>query len=79
MSKTVTIRMDESVYNLFRDLARDENRSLSNFIETAALRFVEEHQYVDDFEMAEIRGNKELNNSISKGLRDAKAMRGRFV
>jgi len=79
MSKTVTLRMDEKVYNRFRGLAQHDNRPLSNFIETAALRFVEEHEYVDEFEMAEIRDNASLNGSIKSGLRDAKAKRGRFV
>ncbi len=79
MSKTVTLRMDESVYNRFRGLARQDNRSLSNFIETAALRFVEEHEHLDEFEMAEIRGNTSLNSSIKRGVSDAKAKRGRFV
>lgn len=79
MSKTVTLRMDERVYNRFLGLAQHDNRPLSNFIETAALRFVEEHEYIDEFEMAEITGNTSLNRSIKAGLRDAKAKRGRFV
>ena len=79
MSKTVTLRMDEKVYNRFRGLAQHDNRPLSNFIETAAIRFVEEHEYIDEFEMAEIRDNQNLNNSMKHGLRDAKAMRGQFV
>lgn len=79
MSKTVTLRLDDKVYNRFRGLAKHDNRPLSNFIETAALRFVEEHEYVDEFEMAEIRDNENLNRSIKSGLRDAKAKRGRFV
>ncbi|OQY01275.1 MAG: CopG family transcriptional regulator [Desulfobacteraceae bacterium 4572_130] len=79
MSKTVTLRINEEVYNRFRGLAQHDNRSLSNFIETAALRFVEEHEYVDEFEMAEIRDNTSLNGSIKRGVRDSKAKRGRFV
>lgn len=79
MSKTVTLRMDERVYNRFRGLAQHDNRPLSNFIETAALRFVEEHEYVDEFEMTEIKDNAHLNNSIKRGIRDVKAKRGRFV
>ena len=78
-SKTITLRLDDKVYNRFRGLAEHDNRPLSNFIETAALRFVEEHEYVDVFEMAEIRDNVSLNRSIKSGLRDAKAKRGRFV
>ena len=60
-------------------MANHDNRPLSNFIETAVLRFVEEHEYVDEFEMAEIKDNARLNRSIKSGLRDAKAGRGRFV
>ncbi len=79
MSKTVTLRLDDKVYRKFRDFAENDRRPLSNFIETAALRFVEEHEYIDEFEMAEIRDNASLNRSITAGLRDVKAKRGRFV
>ena len=79
MSKTVTLRLDELVYGKLRRWAERDNRPLSNFIETAALRFIEEHEVVDEFEMAEIEGNKPLRESISRGLKDAKAGRGRFV
>ena len=79
MSKTVTLRLDDEVYKKFRGLAEHDNRPLSNFIETAVLRFIEEHEHVDEFEMAEIRNNSNLNRSIKNGLRDANAKRGRFV
>ncbi len=79
MSKTVTLRVDDVVYKRFRDLAERDNRPLSNFIETAALRFIESEQFVDDFEMEEIRANKSLNLSLKRGLSDAKAKRGRVV
>ena len=79
MSKTVTLRLNDEVYQMFKGLAVLDNRPLSNFIETAALRFVEEHEEVDEFEMAEIRENASLNRSIKRGLRDAKAKRGLFV
>ena len=79
MSTTVTLRLDEKVYRKFRGMADSDNRPLSNFIETAVLRFLEEHEYVDEFEMAEIKGNANLNQSIKSGLADAKARRGRFA
>ena len=79
MSKTVTLRLDEKVYRKFRGLAEHDNRPISNFIETAALRFIEEHEYIDEFEMAEIKSNASLNRSIKAGLRDAKAKRGHFA
>jgi len=79
MHKTITIRLAESRYKVFKNLADQENRPLSNFIETATLRYIESMEYADEFEMAEIRQNKELNESLKRGLADAKAKRGRFV
>lgn len=79
MSKTVTLRLDDPVYRLFKGVAERENRPISNFIETAVLRFVREHETADEFEMAEIRGNVELNQSMKRGHLDAKRRRGTFV
>jgi hypothetical protein len=67
------------VYRLFKDVAERENRPISNFIETAVIRFVREHETVDEFEMAEIRGNAELNRSLKRGQHDAKRHRGTFA
>jgi len=55
MSKTVTLRLNESIYNMFRNLAVSENRTLSNFIETSVLRFIEHNQFVDEYEMTVIK------------------------
>ena len=79
MSKTVTLRLDDKIYHKFRSLAKSDNRALSNYIETAALRFVENLDFVDEFEMKEIRENPDLNRSIKRGLKDVKNKRGRFV
>ena len=79
MSKTITLRLDDQVYRKFRGLAKSDNRPISNFIETAALRFVESSEFVNEFEMEEIRENTSLNRSIKRGLQDAKAGRGHFV
>ena len=79
MSKTVTLRLDETIYQRFREMAEQDNRPLSNFIETAVLRYLEREEYVDEFEMEEIRSNRNLNDSIQRGHRDTKARRGRFA
>ena len=79
MPKIVTLRLDEPVYRLFRDVAERENRPISNFIETAVMRFVREHETVDEFEMAEIRGNAELNRSLKRGHQDAQQRHGTFA
>lgn len=79
MSRTVTLRLKDGVYERLRALAEGDNRSLSNFIETATLRYLDQEEHVDEFEMQEIRGNQPLNESIARGLEDAKARRGRYV
>ena len=79
MSKTVTLRLKDQTYDLFRKLAEEDNRPLSNFIETSTLKYIEEHEYVNDYEMEEIRNNKELNKSIKAALQDARNKRGLFV
>ena len=79
MSKTVTIRLKDNIYEMFRNLAEGDNRTLSNFIETSVLRFIENSGYIGEYEMAEIYNNKSLNQSIKRGLQDAKLKKGRFV
>lgn len=79
MSKTLTLRLDDPVYQLFKTVAERENRPMSNFIETAVMRFVQEYETADEFEMSEIRGNAELNRSLKRGHQDAKNRRGTFV
>jgi predicted DNA-binding protein len=79
MAKTITLRLDDKVLERFKTHAKDENRTLSNFIETAALRYVEEVELVDDFEMQEILTNAPLIKRLKKGGDDARNKRGRFV
>jgi len=79
MSKTVTLRLNDKNYNLFKLYAERDHRTLSNFIETSALRFIENELYCDDIEMQEIKHDGELNESLKKGHEDFLARRGSFV
>ena len=79
MSNTITLRLDDKTYEMFRILSQRDNRPLSNFIETAALRYIEDSSLADEAEMAAIRSDQPLNASLKRGLRDAKARKGRFV
>ena len=79
MSKTVTLRISDEVYERFREAAAAHRRPLSNLIETAALAKIDEEQFVDDHEMAEIRANEALLKRMRKGSRDAAKRRGKFV
>ena len=51
----------------FRTLAKQDNRSIFNFIETTALCFVENEGMVDELEMEEIRNNDFLMGSVKVG------------
>jgi mRNA interferase RelE/StbE len=46
MSRTITLRLTDEVYEELREAAQSENRPLSNLIETAALSKIREHPHV---------------------------------
>jgi predicted transcriptional regulator len=79
MSKTITLRLSDENYKVYRKLADRDNRPISNFIETAVKRFIDHNVFVDEFEMEEIRNNAGLNKSLKRGLSDMKSKKGRFV
>jgi len=57
MTKKITLRLQEDKYQRFKQLAECDNRSISNFIENAVLRFIEKEEYLDDFENEELLTN----------------------
>ena len=77
MSKVVTIRLGEDEYKRIRAAAKADNRPISNFMETATLRFLEESEFVDEHEMAAIRADKQLMKSLKAGSADVK--KGRYT
>ena len=79
MPKTITIRLADERYELFKKFAEMDNRTISNFIETATSRYIEEIKYVDEFEMAEINSNEDLQKSLKRGRTDVKENRRRRV
>jgi len=79
MSKTVTLRVDNATYETFVRAAAAERRSLSNLIDTAALRHIRDSEFVDDAEMAEIVGNADLVRRLKQGSEAARKRNGRLV
>ena len=79
MSKTVTLRLKDDVYNAFVEAALAENRPVSNLIETAAISKIREQQFTDDVEMAEIRADRKLVKRIRQGSQEARFRVGRFI
>ena len=79
MSKVVTIRLGEEEYKRICAAAQADNRPISNFMETATLRFLEQEEFADEREMAAIRADKELMKSLQVGSADVKKGRYRIV
>jgi predicted DNA-binding protein len=78
MTKTIILRLEENKYQRFKQLAECDNRSISIFIENAALKFIEE-EYLDDFENGEILSNKELMDSIQRGYEESIEVKGKLI
>lgn len=68
MAKTVTLRLSDEIYNLFVSLARQENRAISNFIETSVLRDIRNRQIIDPFEMEQILNDDKLQKSLKRAI-----------
>jgi hypothetical protein len=79
MSKTITLRISEEHYEAFKKYARQDNRKLSNAIETLALKELERVQFVDEIEGEGILADKDLVARIGRGVKEAGAKKGRFV
>ena len=79
MSRSVTIRLNEDVYNKFHEMAVEEHRSVSNLIEAFALKKLEEELFTNTFETSEIALNRTLLTRLKKGHLDATHKRGRLI
>ncbi len=70
--KTVTMRVDDSVYDMIKLAAEGQKRNLSNFIEFATIQYLTSSKFVENDEMAEIMDDKELVQNLMDGLNDFK-------
>ncbi len=70
--KTLTMRVDDSIYELIKLAADGEKRNIANFIEFATLQYLTSSQYVDSVEMNDILKDKELINNLKSGYEDVK-------
>jgi len=70
--KTVTMRVDDSVYDMIKLAAEGQRRNLSNFIEFATMQYLTSSQFVEKDEMNEILEDKELVQNLMNGLKDFK-------
>ena len=66
LAKTITIRVDDIVYNIFKRAADGEKRTISNYIEYATINYIINDNIVDDTEMNEIMNfEKDIKNGLS--------------
>ena len=70
--KTVTMRVDDSIYQIIKSAALGQKRNISNFIEFATMQYLTSTQYVDNNEMAEIINDSDLIQNLKNGFNDVK-------
>jgi uncharacterized protein (DUF1778 family) len=67
MAKTITVRVEETTYNIFKKAAEGQKRTISNYLEYAALNFTVNESIVNDDEMKEILT---FEKDLKKGIKD---------
>ncbi|QQO07611.1 CopG family transcriptional regulator [Breznakiella homolactica] len=76
MAKTITVRVDDTVYEILKKAADGDKRTISNFMEYAAMNYILTDSIADDNEMAEILYNE---RDLKKGLSDIEKGRYKIV
>jgi hypothetical protein len=77
MSKTITLRVDDDVYTMLKMASDGAKRTISNFLEYAALTYLTQDTYVSEAEMNEIMHDKELLKNIRAAGKDIRE--GRYT
>jgi len=76
MAKTITLRVDDNIYNTFKRAADGDRRTISNYIEYAAMNYIFNNNIVDDIEMNEILF---FEKDLKKGIDDIKKGRYKII
>ncbi len=71
--KTLTLRVEDDVYNMIKLASHGAKRNISNFIEYATIQYLTSSQYVDNNEMHEILHDENMIKSLRQGLKEAAA------
>jgi uncharacterized protein (DUF1778 family) len=67
LAKTITVRVEETTYNILKKAAEGQKRTISNYLEYAALNFTVNKSVVDNDEMKEILN---FEKDLKKGIND---------
>jgi hypothetical protein len=79
MHKTITLRINDDVYQMFKKAAHGSRRTISNFLEYATLSFLSNDTYVSDDEMKEILKDHNLLEDLKHGEKEIKSRRYKIV
>lgn len=79
MSKTITLRLNDHIYKMLKTAAAGSRRTISNFLEYAALSFLSQETYISDHEMDEILNDEELLKDIMQSEKDIKNRKYKIV
>jgi hypothetical protein len=79
MPKTVTMRIDDDTYQMFRKAAHGARRTISNFLEFATISYLSQETYISDSEMREISKDKDLLRDLKHGEKEIKEGRYKIV
>ena len=77
--KTITLRLDDFTYRLFNNFAQADHRPISNMIELAARKHLEECLFVSETEQRSINNDEALSRKLRAGSHAARSRKGRFV
>ena len=76
MPKTITVRIDNEIYDIFKRAADGQKRTISNYLEYATLNYTINETVVDDNEMSEILS---FSKDLRKGLNDISSGRYKVI
>lgn len=79
MHKTITLRINDDVYQMFKKAAHGSRRTISNFLEFATLSFLSHDSYVSDDEMKEMLKDHNLLEDLKQGEKEIKSRRFKIV
>jgi len=76
MAKTITLRVDDNIYNTLKRAADGDRRTISNYIEYATMNYIFNNNIVDDIEMNE---TMIFEKDIKKGIEDINKGRYKII
>ena len=76
MGKTITLRVEDNIYDTLKRAADGDRRTISNFIEYATINYIFNNNIVDDSEMNELVA---FEKDIKAGIEDIKMGRYKII